>query len=67
VQNRFEHTLNNINTTVESLSASRSAIVDTDMTQEMTSFSKTQVVSQAGTATLAQANQSSQGVLKLLG
>jgi flagellin len=67
LQNRFEHTINNINVSVENLSSSKSAITDTDMAQEMTSFSKSQILTQAGTAMLAQANQSSQGVLKLLG
>jgi flagellin len=66
-QNRFEHTINNINVAIENLSASKSAITDTDMALEMTSFSKSQILTQAGTAMLAQANQSSQGVLKLLG
>jgi flagellin len=66
-QNRFEHTINNIHVAIENLSASKSAITDTDMAQEMTNFSKSQILTQAGTAMLAQANQSSQGVLKLLG
>jgi flagellin len=66
-QNRFEHTINNINVAVENLTASKSAITDTDMASEMTNFSKLQILSQAGTAMLAQANMSSQGVLKLLG
>ncbi|MBY3554819.1 flagellin FliC, partial [Modestobacter lapidis] len=67
IQNRFEHTINNLNVTVENLSAAESRIRDTDMAQEMTNFSRTQILSQAGTAMLAQANQSSQGILKLLG
>jgi len=66
VQNRFEHTLNNVNVAVENLSASESRIRDTDMAQEMVSFTRSQILSQAGTAMLAQANQSSQGVLQLL-
>jgi flagellin len=66
-QNRFDHTINNINVAVENLSASKSAITDTDMAQEMTKFTKTQILSQAGTAMLSQANQAPQGVLKLLG
>jgi flagellin len=65
-QNRFEHTINNINVAVENLSASESAIRDTDMASEMTSFTRSQILSQAGTAMLAQANQASQGVLRLL-
>jgi flagellin len=66
VQNRFEHTINNLNVAVENLSASESRIRDTDMAQEMVSFTRSQILSQAGTAMLAQANQSSQGVLQLL-
>jgi flagellin len=65
-QNRMEHTIANLGVAVENLSASESRIRDTDMAQEMTSFSKSQILSQAGTAMLAQANQSSQGVLSLL-
>jgi flagellin len=66
-QNRFEHTINNINVAVENLSASESAIRDTDMASEMVSFTRSQILSQAGTSMLAQANQASQSVLKLLG
>jgi flagellin len=66
IQNRFEHTINNLNVTIENLSASESRIRDTDMAQEMVSFTRSQILSQAGTAMLAQANQSSQGVLQLL-
>lgn len=66
VQNRFEHTINNINVAVENLSASESRIRDTDMAQEMVQFTRSQILSQAGTAMLAQANQGSQGVLQLL-
>ena len=66
VQNRFEHTINSIGVAVENLSASESRIRDTDMAMEMTQFSKNQILSQAGTAMLAQANSSSQGVLQLL-
>src|SRR6185312_10478451 len=66
VQNRFEHTINNLNVAVENLSASESRIRDTDMAQEMVSFTRSQILSQAGTAMLAQANQASQGVLRLL-
>ncbi|GAA0418524.1 MULTISPECIES: flagellin N-terminal helical domain-containing protein [Actinoplanes] len=65
-QNRFEHTINNLNTTVENLSASESRIRDADMAQEMVSFTRSQILTQAGTAMLSQANQSSQGVLSLL-
>ncbi|MGY1808911.1 flagellin [Blastococcus sp. SYSU D00669] len=67
IQNRLEHKINNLNATIENLTASESRIRDTDMAQEMTNFSRTQILSQAGTAMLAQANQSSQGILQLLG
>ncbi|HSE10510.1 MAG TPA: flagellin [Nocardioidaceae bacterium] len=66
VQNRFEHTINNLNVAVENLSASESRIRDTDMAAEMVSFTRSQILSQAGTAMLAQANQAPQGVLRLL-
>ncbi|GAB1643299.1 flagellin [Krasilnikovia sp. MM14-A1259] len=66
LQNRFEHTVNSVNVAVENLSASESRIRDTDMAQEMMSFTRSQILSQAGTAMLAQANQSQQGVLSLL-
>ena len=66
IQNRFEHTINNVNVAIENLSASESRIRDTDMAQEMMSFTRSQILSQAGTAMLAQANQASQGVLSLL-
>jgi flagellin len=65
-QNRLEHTINNLNVSVENLSASEGRIRDTDMAQEMMSFTRSQILSQAGTAMLAQANQSQQGVLSLL-
>ena len=65
-QNRFEHTINSVNVAIENLSASESRIRDTDMAQEMMSFTRSQILSQAGTAMLAQANQASQGVLSLL-
>jgi flagellin len=65
-QNRLEHKINNLNVTVENLNASESRIRDTDMAQEMVSFTRSQILSQAGTAMLAQANQAPQSVLKLL-
>jgi len=65
-QNRFEHTINNLNVAVENLSASESRIRDTDMAQEMVSFTRSQILTQAGTSMLSQANQSSQNVLSLL-
>jgi flagellin len=66
-QNRFTHTINNLNVAIQNETAANSRIRDTDMAQEMTNFSKSQVLVQAGTAMLAQANQSSQSILKLLG
>ena len=66
VQNRFEHTINNLNVTVENLSASESRIRDTDMASEMMNFTRAQILAQAGTAMLAQANQAPQLVLQLL-
>ena len=66
VQNRLEHRLANLATYQENLTASESRIRDVDMAQEMVNFSKLQILQQAGTAMLAQANQSSQGVLSLL-
>jgi flagellin len=66
VQNRFDHTINNLNVAVENLTASESRIRDADMAQEMVQFTRNQILSQAGTAMLAQANQASQGVLQLL-
>ncbi len=65
-QNRFEHTIKNVNVAIENLSASESRIRDTDMASEMVSFTRAQILSQAGTAMLAQANQIPQGVLSLL-
>jgi flagellin len=65
-QNRLEHAINNLNVAVENLSASESRIRDTDMAAEMTAYTRTQILSQAGTAMLAQANQAPQGVLQLL-
>jgi flagellin len=65
-QNTFEHTVNNLNVAVENLSASESRIRDTDMAQEMMNFTRSQILSQAGTSMLAQANQAPQGVLSLL-
>ncbi|HWG98648.1 MAG TPA: flagellin [Pilimelia sp.] len=66
IQNRIEHTINNLNVAVENLSASESRIRDTDMAQEMMQFTRAQILSQAGTAMLSQANQAPQGVLQLL-
>jgi flagellin len=66
VQNRLGNTINNLNVAVENLTASESRIRDTDMALEMTNFTKWQILQQAGTAMLAQANQVPQGVLQLL-
>jgi flagellin len=67
VQNRLEHRLANLATYQENLVASESRIRDVDMAKEMTNFTKLNILQQAGTSMLAQANQSSQNVLKLLG
>ncbi len=66
IQNRFESTINSLNVSAENLSAAESRIRDTDMAQEMVNFTRAQILSQAGTAMLAQANTSNQGVLQLL-
>jgi flagellin len=66
VQNRLEHTISNLSVATENLSASESRIRDTDMAQEMVSFTRSQILTQAGTAMLAQANQAPQQVLQLL-
>jgi flagellin len=65
-QNRIEHSLNNLAAYEENLQASESRIRDVDMASEMVNFTKLQILQQAGTAMLAQANQSPQGVLRLL-
>ena len=66
-QNRLEHTIANLDTTSENTSAAESRIRDTDMAKEMVTYSKNQILVQAGQSMLAQANQSTQGVLSLLG
>lgn len=65
-QNRLEHTINSLNVAIENLSASESRIRDTDMAQEMVAFTRAQILTQAGTAMLAQANAAPQSVLQLL-
>jgi len=65
-QNRLEHTIANLQVASENLSASESRIRDTDMAAEMVSFTRAQILQQAGTAMLAQANQVPQSVLSLL-
>ncbi|MER2131945.1 MAG: flagellin [Carnobacterium inhibens] len=66
VQNRLDHTISNLATTKENLSEANSRITDVDMAEEMMSFTKSNILSQASTAMLAQANQMPQGVLQLL-
>ena len=66
-QNRLEHTINNLQTADENLTAAESRIRDVDMALEMANFTRHQILQQAGTAMLAQANVSTQSVLKLLG
>lgn len=65
-QNRIEHTIKNLGTVTENLTAAESRIRDTDMALEMTGFTKANIINQAATAMLAQANQIPQGVLQLL-
>lgn len=65
-QNRLEHTINNLTTTAENLSAAESRIRDVDMAEEMMEFTKNNILSQAATAMLAQANQMPMSVLQLL-
>ena len=65
-QNRFEHTINSVNVAIENLSAAESRIRDTDMASEMVAFTRSNILQQAGTAMLAQANQAPQSVLSLL-
>ena len=66
VQNRLEHTINNLNTSSENLTAAESRVRDVDMAKEMMTFSKNNILSQAAQAMLGQANQQPQGVLQLL-
>ncbi|WP_434297633.1 flagellin [Clostridium sporogenes] len=66
MQNRLEHTINNLNTSSENLQASESRVRDVDMAKEMMNFSKNNILQQAAQAMLAQANQAPQGVLQLL-
>jgi flagellin len=67
VQNRLEHTINNLDNVVENTTSAESQIRDTDMATEMVKYSNANILSQAGQSMLAQANQSNQGVLSLLG
>ena len=66
VQNRLEHTISNLDNIVENTTAAESEIRDTDMASTMVEYSKNNILSQAGQSMLAQANQSTQGVLSLL-
>ena len=67
VQNRLEHTINNLDNVVENTTAAESQIRDTDMATEMVKYSNANILSQAGQSMLAQSNQANQGVLSLLG
>ena len=67
IQNRLEHTINNLDNVVENTTAAESQIRDTDMATEMVAYSNNNILAQAGTSMLAQANQANQSVLSLLG
>ena len=67
IQNRLEHTINNLDNVVENTTSAESAIRDTDMASEMVRYSNNNILAQAGTSMLAQANQANQSVLSLLG
>ena len=66
VQNRLEHTIDNLDNVVENTTSAESRIRDTDMAEEMVAYSKNNILQQAGQSMLAQANQANQGVLSLL-
>ena len=66
IQNRLEHTVSNLDNVAENTQAAESRLRDTDMAEEMVEYSKNQILAQAGQSMLAQANQSTQGVLSLL-
>ena len=66
IQNRLEHTINNLDNVSENTTSAESRIRDTDMAKEMVNYSKNNILAQAGQSMLAQANQSNQGVLSLL-
>ena len=66
IQNRLEHTISNLDTAAENTQTAESRIRDTDMAEEMVEYSKNNILAQAGQSMLAQANQSTQGVLSLL-
>ena len=67
VQNRLEHTIKNLDNVIENTTSAESAIRDTDMATEMVAYSNANILAQAGTSMLAQANQANQNVLSLLG
>ncbi|MBP5243721.1 MAG: flagellin, partial [Succinivibrio sp.] len=67
IQNRLDHTINNLDNVVENTTAAESQIRDTDMATEMVKYANNNILTQAGQAMLASANQSNQGVLSLLG
>jgi len=67
VQNRLEHTIKNLDNVIENTTSAESAIRDTDMATEMVAYSNANILAQAGTSMLAQANQSNQNVLSILG
>ena len=67
VQNRLEHTINNLDNVVENTQAAESSIRDTDMADQMVTYSNNNILLQAGQSMLSQANQANQGVLSLLG
>ena len=67
VQNRLEHTINNLDNVVENTTSAEASIRDTDMASEMVKYSNNNILAQAGQSMLAQANQANQGVLSLLG
>ena len=66
MQNRFESTIANLNVATENLAASESRIRDTDMALEMTNFTRNQILQQAGTAMLGQANKAPESILRLI-
>lgn len=66
IQNRLEHTIANVDNTAENITAAMSRIEDVDMAMEMSNFTKLNILTQAGTAMLAQANQRPQSILQLL-
>jgi flagellin len=67
VQNRLEHTIKNVDNVTENTTSAESQIRDTDMATEMVNYSKNNILAQAGQSMLAQANQSNQGILSMLG